>query len=419
MPGTGARRPRVRRRRPRLRATPRALLLRPRREVGQRGAEPRLRFMGRLTTAERRRADVAPRGRCGLGEFREPAGSSSAPPRRTGASPGRRGPGPDRRGGRPRPGAAPVRGVDRALEEPLPVELGPTDATRQHPRERNLDRGERDERHHEHRRERREQVALARLDARGALIRLEQEPLAARGSDDVDLDQVAVAALEPVLGLREVRHLGRHALGLDHRARPPRAGTASSIRLVRVDLSPRRPSISIRTTGSSSTAVTTRDRQAGVGVSGEQAVVQPALHHRGREGREVTRLRDGLVRRESPEHQDARDPLRAAGRRVRAGRTSAPRGGPTQAVPRADGTPTARRARSPGSPAGRLDRWGIQRGRGIWSRSCCGRSSSRWSGRIGLRAGSYLVLRSSDARWSFAVGASRVLGIGPTCSAPR
>ena len=123
------------------------------------------------------------------------------------------------------PAAFPRRRRDRVPEQRLALLVPALEPARQRPDERSLDQHDQPDRAEDRRRERREQAPRARRDRAEALVDLEQHRRARRRPDPrVRLDQLALPAVERVLGPAEVAHLHlRAALAQKPRADPRRA----------------------------------------------------------------------------------------------------------------------------------------------------------------------------------------------------
>ena len=116
------------------------------------------------------------------------------------------------------PAALQVRGVDRALQQPLAILLALAHPPGEPVRERDLQPGEREQRHREHRDERAPQLPGARGHRVVQEVRLEQQPIAVRRLHrEVDLEELAEVAFEAVLGLAQVADVGVHGARAERR----------------------------------------------------------------------------------------------------------------------------------------------------------------------------------------------------------
>ena len=136
------------------------------------------------------------------------------------------------------PAALDVRRVDGMSEQPLALLLAALDPPREPPRERELDQREQGQRPDHDRSESPEDPSRAGRDEARAVVRLEPERDAARSANrQIDLEQLAHAALETILRLGHVAHLGLDAACPE--VRPflgaERVALSDQSRLVRVE----------------------------------------------------------------------------------------------------------------------------------------------------------------------------------------
>jgi hypothetical protein len=121
-----------------------------------------------------------------------------------------------------------VRRVERAAEQELAFFMAAVNALREPVRKRNLDEPQQQERREQRRHERQPDAASTRHDRVEALVELEQHgPSARRADARIDLQQLALRTLEPVLGTVEIAQLGMNGPGLERPLLFPRRGDIS------------------------------------------------------------------------------------------------------------------------------------------------------------------------------------------------
>ena len=171
---------------------------------------------------------------------------------------------------------------ERAQEQRLALRMRAAETSRERERDRQLQQPEHEQRDEERGQEREPDLATARRDVAEAEVRLEQErPAARRVHGHVDLEQLALPALVPVLRRREVADAGLDAVPLQRRQLvvAERIARADEARLVRVAMRPSRVQSLTRTTGLLQHALTHEPVERGElhAVAADDAVVEVRL----------------------------------------------------------------------------------------------------------------------------------------------